>query len=97
MVLSFHKRSSAIGATTTNVHAFKLPGTQTKEITYSEDYVLRRTRMIPLAIDARRQHRPDETPFEYRGSYIGNAYWNDETRAEISREGDEYWQRNITL
>ena len=97
MVLGFHKRSSAIGATTTNVHAFKLPGTQTKEITYSEEYVLRRTRMIPLAIDARRQHRPDEVPFEYRGSYIGNAAWNDETRAEISREGDEYWQRNITL
>ena len=97
MVLGFHKRSSAIGATTTNVHAFKVPGKETRQITYSEDYVLRRARMIPLAIDARRQHRPGEVPFDYQGSYIGDAVWNDETRAEISREGDEYWQRDITL
>ena len=67
MVLGFHKRSSAIGASTVNVHAFKLPGTDAKEITYTEDYVLRRARMIPLAIDARHQHRPDEKPFEYEG------------------------------
>ena len=97
MVLGFHQRRSAIGATTTNVHAFKQPGTDTRKITYSEDYVLRRARMIPLAIDARRQHRPDEKPFEYRGSYIGDASWNEATRAEIRRDGDEYWQRDITL
>ena len=97
MVLGFHQRRSAIGATTTNVHAFKQPGTDTKKITYTEDYVLRRARMIPLAIDARRRHRPDEKPFEYRGSYIGDASWNEATRAEIRRDGDEYWQRDITL
>ena len=97
MVLGFHKRSSAIGASTVNVHASKLPGRNTKEITYTEDYVLRRARMIPLAIDARRQYCSDEVPYEYQGSYIGDAAWNEETRAEISREGDEYWQRDITL
>ena len=96
MVMGFHKRDSAIGAETTNVHAFKKPGT-TKAIKYSEDYVLRRARMIPLAIDARRQRHPDETPYEYRGSYLGDAHWNERARAEIAVEGDEYWQRDITL
>ena len=96
MVLGFHRRDSAIGASTTNVHAFRLPG-KTKEVTYSEDYVLRRARMIPLAIDARRQHFPDETPHEYQGTYIGDGAWNEQARVEIGREGDEYWQRDITL
>ncbi|MCY3884651.1 MAG: phytanoyl-CoA dioxygenase family protein [Gammaproteobacteria bacterium] len=97
LLFGFHKRDSAIGASTTNVHAFKIPGNEIKEITYTEDYVLERARMIPLAIDARRQHRPTEKPFKYRGSYIGNAAWNDATRAEICREGEEYWQQDITL
>ncbi len=96
MVLGYHNRASAIGTTTTNIHAFRLPG-KVKEVTYDEEYVLKRTRMIPLAIDARRQKYPNEQPYEYRGSYIGNAVWDEETRAEISREGDEYWQRDITL
>ena len=98
MVLGFHKRSSAIGAETTNVHAFRLPGGEKiKSIKYSEDYVLRRARMIPLAIDARRQRYPDEVPYVYKGSYIGGGVWNEQARAEISQEGDEYWQRDITL
>lgn len=98
MVLGYHNRDSAIGAETTNVHAFKCPSLdRVKPIKYSEDYVLRRTRMIPLAIDARRQRHPNEAPFEYEGTYIGDASWNEGARAEISREGDEYWQRDITL
>ncbi len=96
MVLGFHKRSSAIGAETTNVHAFKLPG-KVKPIKYTEDYVLHRTRMIPLAIDARRQQYPDEMPYAYKGSYLGEGVWNEQARVEISQEGDEYWQRDITL
>ena len=96
MVIGYHKRDSAIGATTTNVHAFERPG-KTKNITYSEDYVLRRTRMIPLAIDARRQRFPQEEPYRYAGSYIGSAVWDERTRAEIGKAGDEYWQRDITL
>lgn len=98
MVLGYHKRSSAIGVSTTNVHAFRLPGGDNiKEITYTEDYVLRRARMIPLAIDARRQFYPDETPYTYRGASIGDSVWNERTRAEIAAPSDEYWQRDITL
>ncbi len=96
MVLGYHKRNSAIGAETTNVHAFERPAGP-KPIKYTEDYVLRRARMIPLAIDARRQQFPHEEPYEYQGSYIGEGVWNDEARAQISKPGDEYWQRDITL
>ena len=97
MVMGFHNRASAIGAETTNVHAFVRPKVETKRIRYTEEDVLRRARMIPLAIEARRQRYPDEVPYEYRGSYIGGGVWNAQARAEISLEGDEYWQRDITL
>ena len=96
MVMGFHNRASVIGTETTNVHAFVRPG-EKKSIKYTEDYVLRRARMIPLVIDARRQRYPDEVPYEYQGGYIGEGVWNARARAEISREGDEYWQRDITL
>ncbi|MDA0788973.1 MAG: phytanoyl-CoA dioxygenase family protein [Proteobacteria bacterium] len=96
LLLGYHRRDSAIGTSTTNVHAFIRPE-KSKPVTYSEEYILRRARMIPLAIDARRQRYPDEAPYEYSGTYIGDGQWNEQARAEISREGDEYWQRDITL
>ena len=98
MVLGFHNRASAIGAETTNVHAFKRPRPEKgKRIKYSEAYVLKRARMIPLAIDARRQYYPNEIPYDYTGTYTGSGVWNEAARAEISKEGDEYWQQDITL
>lgn len=98
MVLGYHKRSSAIGAVTTNVHAYRLPGGKNiHDVEYSADYVERRSRMIALAIDARRQHYPHEQPYVYEGAFIGGPEWNDQARAEISAEGDEYWRRDITL
>lgn len=98
MVLGFHKRSSAIGATTTNVHSFRIPGgDNSMQITYDDEYVKRRARMIPLAIDARRQRWPDDESYQYRGEWLGSADWNESTRQEISRDGDEYWRRDITL
>lgn len=96
MTLGYHNRDSAINAETTNVHAFRRPG-KTKKVKYSEDYVLQRARMIPLAIDARRQKYPNEEPYTYRGTYIGGGEWNEKSRREISEEGNEYWQRDITL
>jgi hypothetical protein len=87
-----------VGAKTTNVHAFRLPGgSNSRKITYSEDYVLRRTRMIPLAINARQQRFIDEEPYQYHGSLIGDTNWSEVTRAEISQLGDQYWRRDITL
>ena len=96
LLLGYHKRDSAIGTSTTNVHAFVRPGGP-EPVTYSKADVLKRARMIPLAIDARRQHYPDETPFEYAGEYTGDATWNEAARAEITAEGNEYWRGDITL
>ena len=96
LLLGYHNRDSAIGAETNNVHAFISTGGP-KRVKYSEEYVLRRARMIPLAIDARRQRYPDEQPYEYQGAYIGSGEWSEQARAKITKEGDEYWQRDITL
>ncbi|PDH41698.1 MAG: hypothetical protein CNE99_01350 [OM182 bacterium MED-G24] len=96
LLVGFHNRDSAIGTETVNVHAFPIPNKK-KHIRYDEEYVLRRAQMIPLAIDARRQHFPDEVPYEYQGTWLGGADWNENARAEITRSGDEYWQRDITL
>ena len=98
VLLGFHRRSSAVGVTVTkNIHASMIYG-QEREVTYTEDWVNRRSRMIPLAIDARRQWYPQETPYVYKGiTDGGNTHWGAEARAEMSKEGDEYWTRNITL
>ena len=53
--------------------------------------------MIPIAIDARRQYYPNEVPYDYQGSYLGEGVWNEQVRSEISEPGNEYWQRDITL
>ena len=98
MVIGFHKRDSAIGSRATNVHAFKSTrGGQTKDITYTKNDVLHRARMIPIAIDARRQYYPHEVPYDYQGSYLGKGVWNEQVRSEISEPDNEYWQRDITL
>ena len=96
LLLGYHKRDSAIGAETTNVHAFVRTGGPEK-VKYDEERVLRRTRMIPLAIDARRQRYPDEEPYEYTGACLGDGTWNEQARAEIAKEGDEYWRLDMTL
>ena len=91
ILFGFHKRDSATRATTINVHAFKVPG-KTKEITDTDDYVRTRSRMIPLAINARAQTYPEEVGFNYQGSYLGSAQWDDVSRAEIAKKDQEYWQ-----
>ena len=52
--------------------------------------------MIPLAIDARRRCFPQEA-YRYAGSYIRSAIWDERTRAEIGKAGNERWQRDIML
>ena len=56
----FHKRASVLGLRT--------QGTQTKGRfrTYDSDYIERRSKLIALAIDARRQRWPDEKQYVYR-------------------------------
>ena len=61
------------------------------------EYLARRARMVALAIDARRQRFPAERPFVYRGEYRGAGRWDEQSRAEITRPGDEYFRYNVTL
>ena len=78
MIMGLHNRASGIGTEATNGHAFARMGDKRKTVKYTEEYVLRRARMIPFAIDARRQRYPHEAPYEYQGKYIGGDEWSDE-------------------
>ncbi|NKB99591.1 MAG: phytanoyl-CoA dioxygenase [Pseudomonadales bacterium] len=57
-VFGFHRRESVVG-----VEAFNY--VQKKEITYDEERIAERSKVIALAIDARAQLHQDETPYRY--------------------------------
>ena len=59
ITFGFHRRRSVLGA--------KAALSQVGEgLTYDAARIARRAAVIPVAIDARRQRHPDETPFRYR-------------------------------
>ena len=97
LLLGYHNRASAVDIETTNVHAFIRTGTTPVLMKYTVDRVLKRSRMIPLAIDARRQRYTEEVAFEYQGAFLGGSDWNEQSRSEITEEGKEYWQLDMTL
>jgi hypothetical protein len=53
----FHRRRSVLGVRTGGVH--------NPVSTYDDAYIRSRSRVVPLAIDARRQRYPQEQPFAY--------------------------------
>jgi hypothetical protein len=55
--MGFHRRASVLGVEGGGVHAAPR--------VYDEAHIKERSRLIGLAIDARHQHFPDETPFDY--------------------------------
>lgn len=57
-VFGFHRRDSVVGV---NPHS----PTQGRHITYDKERVAERSKVIALAIDARHQHFPNETPYRY--------------------------------
>ena len=72
----FHRRRSVLNARTRH---------NNMEVVYDEDRVYERSRLIALAIDARRQRFPQETPYRYQpltGQEEQNR-WSEETRASI--------------
>ena len=74
----FHPRASVVGARGNGIHA---PGSD--KIIYDEDRVRRRSRVLGLAIEARRLRFPDETPYEYR-PFAGQSFeWNDAARESL--------------
>ena len=75
--MGFHRRASVLGVVSGGVH--------NDVTTYDEEYVRRRSEVLMYAIDARRQHFADETPYRYR-PFAGQEdeyRWNDEARAAI--------------
>lgn len=73
----FHRRKSVLGVEGTGVHSpIKV---------YDDATIAQRTRALGLAIEARRQQYPEETPYEYQpfGERGEMFEWDDEAREEL--------------
>jgi ectoine hydroxylase-related dioxygenase (phytanoyl-CoA dioxygenase family) len=73
----FHRRSSVLDVEGAGIHA--------ETMVYDQALIHKRSRLIGYAIDARRQHFPQETPYVYKplqGS-DDEYQWNDTARADI--------------
>ena len=68
-----------------NVSTTMLDG---REVTYDSERVRERSRMIPVAVDARRQRFPDERPYRYRplADRADENRWTEETRQTVVRD-----------
>ncbi|MFV0258051.1 MAG: phytanoyl-CoA dioxygenase family protein [Acidimicrobiales bacterium] len=62
LTFGFHRRSSVLGAPA----ALRLKPTEPDGVVYDEERISRRSSVIPLAVDARRQHHPGEDRFVYQ-------------------------------
>ena len=84
VVHGFHLRSSVLGAETS------FPAGSS--VRYDEERVHRSSRLIPLAIDARRQHFADEKPYVYQplNHEIEENRFNDETRNTLLKNYNMY-------
>ena len=73
----FHRRSSVLNVTSGGVHS--------AVATYDEAYVRHRSRLIPYAIDARRQRYPHETSYTYQplAAEADRYRWGPQARTDI--------------
>jgi hypothetical protein len=76
--MGFHRRSAVLGVTSIAIGALA-PGT------YDNEWIGKRSALIGYAIDARRQHYPDEQSFIYQPhAAAGSDYrWNDSVRPSL--------------
>lgn len=70
-VFGFHRRSSVAGVKGWAPEPF------------DDEYIRKSSRIIPLAIDARRQRFPDEQPYVYQPLADAEIRWNEESRREL--------------
>lgn len=75
--MGFHRRRSVLGVHGGGLHA--------AAAVYDEAHIRERSRIIGYAIDARRQHRPDEQPYVYEPFVSkGLSYrWDDAAKATM--------------
>lgn len=74
----FHPRASVIGARGNGIHA---PGSD--QIIYDEKRIRQRSRVLGVAIEARKQRFPDEVPYEYAPLAGQRFEWSDEARESL--------------
>ena len=76
LTFGFNRRSSIL-----NVEA----GLHNKNAVYDEARILERSRMIGYAIDARRQHFPDETSYDYKplSGLYHKVVWSEAVKASL--------------
>ena len=69
---------------------------QPAHVIYDDDFIDRRASVIQVAIDARRQHYPDEVPFVYQPckDAVEEYRWNPETYQRVIRD---YNTRDIAI
>ena len=78
MNFGFHPRRSVVGARGNGIHA---PGSD--RLIYDEERVQKRSRVLGLAIDARKRRFPEEEAYEYK-PFIGQTFeWNDAARESL--------------
>ncbi len=73
--MGFHRRSSVLGQTGSGIHGTVGP--------LDEERIARRSRVIGMGIDARRQHNPDEQPFDYAPLAGHDVRFDDDARDEL--------------
>jgi ectoine hydroxylase-related dioxygenase (phytanoyl-CoA dioxygenase family) len=74
----FHPRASVIGARGNGIHA---PGSE--KIIYDAERVQERSRVLGVAIEARKERFPDETPYTYKPLAGQSFEWNDAVRESL--------------
>ena len=84
VVHGFHFRTSVENA--------RNPFARKKTVRYTAERIHRSSRLIQLAIDARRQHFPDERPYEYQPlvDEIDDNRFNETTRETLLKNYNEY-------
>ena len=77
-VFGFHRRASVEGVSGWD---FRRAGS----IIYDEERIHRRSQIIQLAIDARQQHYPKESPYHYKpmANEADSLRWSEKTRESI--------------
>ena len=72
----FHRRSSVLGVKGAGLHS--------ESVIYDIDHINERSRAIGLAIAARREKYPDETPYEYKPLAGQNFVYDDASKASLA-------------
>ncbi len=94
ITFGFHRRSSVLGVA--GLLSLKAIGNGQAGVVYDEDRVFARSAVIQVAIDARRQHVPDETPYAYQpfAGLEDDFRFGDETFERVIRD---YNTRDLSI